>query len=79
VETFWRHDVTGKPGCFLALERSDFSKNFGILQLTKMGPFGGICSWLGVPDWLVGPDHWKYSLDEKVVNMIYIFVKIYVL
>jgi hypothetical protein len=30
-----------KSGYFLALERGDFSRNYGILQLVKMGPFDG--------------------------------------
>jgi len=33
VESFWRHNVTWKSGCFQAPERGDFSKNSGILQL----------------------------------------------
>jgi hypothetical protein len=35
------HDVTWKSGCFSAPERGDFSKNYGILELLKMGPFLG--------------------------------------
>ncbi len=32
VETFWRHTVTWKSGCFLYPERGGFSKNSAILQ-----------------------------------------------
>jgi len=40
--TKWRQEVTGKMWCFLASERGDFLRNSGILQLAKMGYFGGI-------------------------------------
>jgi hypothetical protein len=39
VETFWRHDVTWKSGCFPAPERSDFSKNSIIFNLQKWDYF----------------------------------------
>jgi hypothetical protein len=42
VETFWRHDVTWKSGCFLAPERGVFLKNSGVLQQAKMRPFCGV-------------------------------------
>ena len=40
--TKWIHDVTRKSGCFLASGRGDFSKNSVILDLAKMGCFGGV-------------------------------------
>ena len=63
------HDVTWKSECFPAPERGDFSKNSGILQLAKMGPFwGDSCMHTG-PDGLVGPIQ-KILTDNIVPNAI---------
>ena len=41
VVSKWCHNVTWKLGCFPAHEKGEYSKDSGILQLTKMGPFLG--------------------------------------
>ncbi len=47
------HDVTWKSGCFSVPERGDFSKNSGILQLMKMGPFFKVSCVQSFAIWLV--------------------------
>jgi len=42
VETFRRHDVTGKSRCFPTHEKGYFSKNSSVLQLIKMGLFRSV-------------------------------------
>ena len=54
METFWSHNVTWKSGCFPAPERGDCSKNSGILQIVKMGPFLSRIAHGQVHFWLVG-------------------------
>ena len=39
AETFWRQDVTRRSQRFSGYENGDCSKDSGILQLAKMGPF----------------------------------------
>ena len=81
----------GNQGVFQILKEVTFRGNLAFYDIRKWGylivpchsstvsVLGVVRARLSATDWLVGPDHWKYSLDEKVVNMIYIFAKIYAL
>ncbi len=68
----------GNQGVFQLLKEVSFRRILAFYNSRKWGHFRGAlfeaqCAF----GWLVRPDHWKYSLDQRVVNMIYICLDIY--